>query len=477
VDFAGKIAGIRAWISRKNVGGKILAWREKIQNSREKIVEKKLGEKIRRGAGKFWRGIERRKFRVGALLVGYSVFLLLQSSGIQRLRAGSFVQTNLVAIFVEEELMDDLRGEIQRYATQRVQKNVENGKALVLPVDGENFAARDLRKILENLYFDGIQGEPSELVGTILVGDLPLPVVNHQGSIFQTIFPLVDLEKPQYLRDPETRFWTLAGGAEGVPELRHSVIQFDAVEKYEDFFGKLQRYAGDPAGFVGERVRVDDFVKLPMFFQENQLTKYFKSFVFAQDWAQGNLTTELANFLAGEQNAALAQLPDQLQKVSLEDFSDYPPELAAEYVGKMNEYVDRMQDSFAEGAAISEEIQPPTIPAIFLEQKIAANFRSYPELIGQNFFAEQNAREETLPAGFEDFVDSHRSVMAIRDKFLVDFPKGGTELLWGVVKNALQPALEEEVKTRELAMLWPVLVRGTDLTQDDRDEFEQFFYG
>jgi len=39
VNFAGKIAGIRAWISRENGGGKILAWGEKMEKSGERIVE------------------------------------------------------------------------------------------------------------------------------------------------------------------------------------------------------------------------------------------------------------------------------------------------------------------------------------------------------------------------------------------------------------------------------------------------------
>ncbi len=70
--------------------------------------------------------------------------------------------------------------DIERYATEYVQKKISNGKAIVFPVniDSEEWLdATDIVKILENIYFDGIKDKSSSLVWLVLFGDIPLPIV------------------------------------------------------------------------------------------------------------------------------------------------------------------------------------------------------------------------------------------------------------------------------------------------------------
>lgn len=59
--------------------------------------------------------------------------------------------TNIVAIFVDSKLND---GNVRWYATQYVQQKMADTKALVFPINKNNFKSKDIVKILENLYLE-----------------------------------------------------------------------------------------------------------------------------------------------------------------------------------------------------------------------------------------------------------------------------------------------------------------------------------
>ena len=76
----------------------------------------------------------------------------------------SIENTNIIAILVDQNIYSDLSSEIKRYTTDYIQKEVSNSKVVVLPINIENFKAKDITKILENIYFDGLKNETSKLV-------------------------------------------------------------------------------------------------------------------------------------------------------------------------------------------------------------------------------------------------------------------------------------------------------------------------
>ncbi len=84
---------------------------------------------------------------------------------------------NIVLVLVEKGLYQDLKEELSRYGTEYIQAQNPNTIALILPVEKEK-SAIDLLKIIQNLYFGGIEEQPSSLKGIVLIGDLPLPVIN-----------------------------------------------------------------------------------------------------------------------------------------------------------------------------------------------------------------------------------------------------------------------------------------------------------
>ena len=55
-------------------------------------------------------------------------------------------------MFVEQNIYNALKADIQRYTIQYIQGHFERTKVLVFPVDTNKIQATDIQKILTNLY-------------------------------------------------------------------------------------------------------------------------------------------------------------------------------------------------------------------------------------------------------------------------------------------------------------------------------------
>jgi hypothetical protein len=66
-------------------------------------------------------------------------------------------------LIVDKDLYAKHESDIKWYASDYIQKSVSNSKAIVLPININNIKAWDVEKMLENIYFDGIEGENSKL--------------------------------------------------------------------------------------------------------------------------------------------------------------------------------------------------------------------------------------------------------------------------------------------------------------------------
>jgi hypothetical protein len=61
---------------------------------------------------------------------------------------------HLIAVFVDKDVYSNQKSNIERYATEYIQKKISNSKAIVMPINTKNFKAHEITKILENMYFD-----------------------------------------------------------------------------------------------------------------------------------------------------------------------------------------------------------------------------------------------------------------------------------------------------------------------------------
>lgn len=161
--------------------------------------------------------------------------------GLENIRSVSRVETRygLVAILVTEEVWDaqssgffsafwgtnHLSERIETYASD-VQAALPWTKSIIIEVSPEDTPV-EIRRLLERLYFEGnpSDSDKTQLNGIVLVGDVPLPVVNKNGNRFISLLPYTDFEEPSYLLDENTQDFLRNEEAQNLQtEVWHGVI-------------------------------------------------------------------------------------------------------------------------------------------------------------------------------------------------------------------------------------------------------------
>ncbi len=182
-------------------------------------------------------------------------------------------QEQIIAVFVDKTIYDKHTSEINWYAQEYLQSRSSATKALLMPIDKDHFQAQDIRKMLENLYQEGEKEKRSALVGTILIGEIPLPVINENTYIYPSIYPYTDLEKPTYLYDDRSTYFIPQDKGDHKADIRQSVINFEQRDgEYSKFFSKLRTYQQNPTSYASTKIRYDDFIGLKKYFADQFLS-------------------------------------------------------------------------------------------------------------------------------------------------------------------------------------------------------------
>ena len=210
--------------------------------------------------------------------------------------------TNLVAVFVDKDIYKDITTDLVRYTTRYIQRKISNSKAIVFPIDTTTLKAHEISQMLENMYFEGLEDEPSKLVGTILIGNIPLPVVQNNGFIYPSIYPYVDFEDQQFIYDTNEEFFVYNNNPNGQAEIWHGLINFDTIEDYESFFTKVRSYYNNPTAFVDKTIRYDDFIGLKKYFIPENTKYYVNNLIFSEDIGYHRFTSLLLDTLTSEHN-------------------------------------------------------------------------------------------------------------------------------------------------------------------------------
>lgn len=129
----------------------------------------------------------------------------------------------IIAVLTESGLLDDAKSytglrdqypdalkaatlpdRIKRYALD-AQRSQEFTKSIIIKVKKDE-PTENIASALEKLYLegDGTPNEINKLRGIVVIGDVPLPVVNKNGNRFVSLFPYTDFEDKAYLFDPVT---------------------------------------------------------------------------------------------------------------------------------------------------------------------------------------------------------------------------------------------------------------------------------
>ncbi len=113
---------------------------------------------------------------------------------------------NLVSILVEDSKYDELKNSIDTYA-KNIQNTLENTRVVIVPTPS-NANPYTIASINEKMFFewykwiDWQNPWDTRLIWTVLVWDIPLPVVHKFWSYEKTILPYVDFENKEYIYDP-----------------------------------------------------------------------------------------------------------------------------------------------------------------------------------------------------------------------------------------------------------------------------------
>ena len=234
--------------------------------------------------------------------------------------------TNIVAVLVNDKIYDGIKDKIEWYATKYIQWDwgdsytaISNSKALVFPINVDNFSAKNIVQLLENMYFDWIEGESSRLVWVVLVWEIPLPVVNQNWYIFPTIYPYVDFEEQKFIRDEESKYFVYNNNSKWQAEIWHWMINFggsDNINDYKDYFDKLYEYWSSPDEYIWKAIRYEDFIWNNKYFKSDSLNFYLNNFIFAEDIWYHRYSDLMIKVLQWQRNNEINELLWELNEIN-----------------------------------------------------------------------------------------------------------------------------------------------------------------
>jgi hypothetical protein len=168
---------------------------------------------------------------------------------ISRTQASSLDHADLVSIIVDTDTYSGETADlIDRYA-EDIQSTENNTRVAIFTVPPSIHPDR-VAALNEKLYYEGDGSGLSNLVGTILVGKVPLPVVHADGQAFLSIYPYVDFREKNFLYNETSGKFekTENDPLDPSPEIWHSVVMPDTGNEVSDradlkaFFDKTHAF-------------------------------------------------------------------------------------------------------------------------------------------------------------------------------------------------------------------------------------------
>lgn len=141
-------------------------------------------------------------------------------------RAEAKVNADVISFIVDDAIYTGaVKSKIFQYA-QDVQSYLPNTRVVIFPVQ-KTTNPYNIASINEKLFYEGEGVGLSRLVGTVLIGEVPLPVVHKDGKVFMSVYPYVDFDMKSFIYDQTKKYYeyTTKTLTEEKPEIWHSVIR------------------------------------------------------------------------------------------------------------------------------------------------------------------------------------------------------------------------------------------------------------
>ena len=247
-------------------------------------------------------------------------------------------RVNVVAILVDSEIYDWIAWWLRSYASY-VQGKLADTKALIIPLDLKNIHAYDIHRMMENIYFDGLENVNSSLVGLVMFWNIPLPVVNQDWYIFPTVYPYVDFEDQKYVWDPVSEYFVTNNNPMWQAEIWHWLVNYwNNPSAYLDFFKKIQDYTSDPKNFISDTMWYDDFIAQKKGFVDENFKYYRNRVMFSEDlWYQRH-SPLMKKMFRWEESENWVDIVRDLSKLGDEafDWLDLAESIAGDWVSDMH---------------------------------------------------------------------------------------------------------------------------------------------
>ncbi|MDP5038824.1 MAG: hypothetical protein NWP80_00060, partial [Candidatus Gracilibacteria bacterium] len=201
--------------------------------------------------------------------------------------ASDSLNEQTVTIFVENKVYSSLRSDIFKYANN-ITKSLDSTKTLIVPIY-EDTQPYDIIKFNQRIYSQGFDGY-NNLVGSVFIGNIPLPVVQNSQNSQKTVFPYVDLDDPLYIFDEINNIFRLNENIKGDPkaEIWHGFISTiigdgetditkikQYLQKNDDFYNASGLFSGkqSPNYDISENKNYSEDYK-PSVFYYDQLREF-----------------------------------------------------------------------------------------------------------------------------------------------------------------------------------------------------------
>lgn len=295
----------------------------------------------------------------------------------------------------------------------------------VLLFDKTKETIQDLANTLETFYAKGDGTHKNRLVGVVLVGDIPLPVVNDNGKKSISVFPYTDFEDKTYIYNPETKTYDKnSGSLFPKPEIWHGIMRAPKItvtgnEEFAQYLDKNHLY------YLG----VPEFSKFDkrMFFgdlahEEESLNKdvyknYLKYLGSLGDLAYERYNKFWAQEVAGDSMAAIQNIPDEIK-------SDNPD-------------AKKFMDSLKDADTFSQ--MPDIYTKQIIDQFLIPYFKVLSGYISKiNDFADSTSRYSV------NEVDSPPVLIAMKDEYVKRYLKAVNGALGKNINSAIEK-IEEPV--------------------------------
>ncbi len=157
---------------------------------------------------------------------------------------------NIVSIIVDDDIYSSVDSKLKRYAKD-IEWVLDNTKVVLIPTP-EDASAFQVASLIESLYYEWYKSvKPdidfeSKLVWTLIVWDVPLPVVKNQENFSKTILPYTDFDNKTYVYNHEKEVYEKTENLNEKidPEIWHWVISpntwdnDDDIKAINDYFDK-----------------------------------------------------------------------------------------------------------------------------------------------------------------------------------------------------------------------------------------------